>query len=383
MQEPHASVFFVRKPERRNMETISYDRKVLWTSRLLILVLFFTMFIFPVCYAADVDDNPWMAAETLGLECYEKAYDIYMGPFEVINEVNSDDGYFKKIRDYIGNDVNPNASGDASKTDVKINMAIGTLTSDFEPLCNLILILGFAWMLIHAISQMIMAYESDKDPQEAVYKAILQIGIAGIFMCQLPNIMSFIMALGQAVCNAIGSVGTDISSRESASEIGKKIQGILLSINTDEDITCWEDVRDKGALSTWLWDMGICSKLAIPSIISYFAKIIAEVIIATYYIEIGFRKILCPLAAADVYREGMRSAGMRFFKKMFAIYLKIVICVLSLAIGGALLMIAAEKFAEGNGYGTFGTIILMSVSMVVSITMMVKGSVIADEAMGA
>lgn len=356
------------------IKKLSHDSKVIWLSRLLIVTIFFTLFLFPTAYA---EEDPYYKYG-LGLSCFQEALMIRMAPQMIIDDVINENGYFGRLKNYVLRDE-PKEK-DTSITDNKVELGKSTLTTDFKVVYNLILLLGFTWMLIQAISTMIMAYEQDKDPQEAVYKCILQIGVAGILMCQIPNIVNFIADLGESVLIAVSKMSTN---GDDMTPVYEQMQAFVVAVSGDEDVKTWYDVADKGAFAVWLFDLQVCAKLTIPSAISIISRIIAEVVIGTYYVELGIRKLFVPLAVADIYKEGMRSSGMRYLKKMFSVFLKIVICIVSLFISVTLLDIAADNIGTADGYGTIGAIVVMVVSLVIGISMMTKGAIIADEAIGA
>lgn len=63
--------------------------------------------------------------------------------------------------------------------------------------------------------------------------------------------------------------------------------------------------------------------ILIITIVQYIPVIIAHIAAFGIMFELGIRRALAPLAISSVVAEGFRSAGIRYFKKFFAIYVRI------------------------------------------------------------
>lgn len=120
------------------------------------------------------------------------------------------------------------------------------------------------------------------------------------------------------------------------------------------------------------------------------AFIVAYVKIMSYalIIELGLRRVFAPLAVANIVTDGIRSSGMRFFKKYLAVYIKMAIIIVCTACAGELckaVMIKDGYMETATSNITIGVICLIEciAVMCASITFIQKSAKLADEVLGA
>lgn len=322
--------------------------------------------------------------QSANTDAFYKAYDLINGPFEKVFDIidKENGGILSVIQMYLTDSMPEssvfyNMGGDEENA----SFSGSGISEDFKVAVNFLTILGAGWMLIIAMTRMFTSLEQGKDPQEVAYKAILEICIAGIIILELPSVLTWIQELGNAVLNSFLQGFTGEADYKESCEAAQK-----MLIAMDEDIDSWDEVREKGWGSRVWWDFWMCRKFDLINILCWICELVMQVIILSYFAEFGIRKIFSPLAIADVYSEGMRSSGMRFLKKTFAIYLKIAICMLSAGIGYKIMKLSVTSvsvLAISGEEINFPTILVtMLVGTAVAIAMMTKGAGIADEALG-
>lgn len=322
--------------------------------------------------------------QSANTDVFYKAYDLINGPFEKVFDIVDPEngGILSVIQMYLTdsmpeNSVFYNMGGDEDNASFTGN----GISEDFKVACNFLVIMGSGWMIIIAMTRMFTSLEQGKDPQEVAYKAILEVCIAGIIILELPSVITWMQELGNAALHSFLQGLTGEADYKECCDAARK-----MLVAMDEDIKDWGDVEDKGWASRVWWDFWMCRKFDIINILCWFCELVMQVIVLSYFAEFGIRKIFSPLAIADIYSEGMRSSGMRFLKKTFAVYLKIGICMLSAGIGYKIMKLSVTSvsvLALSGEEINFATILVtMLVGTAVAISMMTKGAGIADEALG-
>lgn len=402
---------------RKIFSTFSYQKKVNILSCLMISFLCAFVFLTPAVQVSRAEDeetkefnagnelndySEWVSGKvsstiqnqseeenkkfmySSGTNCFYKAYDLLNGPFNKVFAIVDKDkgGVMSIVQSYLTDSI-PDDKKITSGADTGALTGTG-LQEDFKVAVNFLTVLGAGWMLIIAMTRMFTSLEQGKDPQEVAYKAILEVCIAGIIILELPAALKWLQELGDAALSYFSTAFIDADSND-YDEKCKAAQDLLIAM--DPDISDWEDVNDKSWASLIMWDLSMSAKFGVVNICCWICELIMQVIVLAYYTEFGIRKMFAPVAVADIYAEGMRSTGMRFLKKMFAIYLKIAICMVSCAIGYKIMQFAliANKLLLANmedGINTMSVFLTIIVGTVVAITMMTKGAGIADEALG-
>lgn len=394
---------------KKIFSTFSYQKKVNALSCLIISFLFAFVFMTPVVQigradtevttdteikeklasvqamlAEQLEEEEYKKKQSANTDAFYKAYDLINGPFEkVFDIVDTENGGILSVIQMYLTDSMPEDSVfyNMGGSEENASFSGNGISEDFKVASNFLAILGMGWMLIIALTRMFTSLEQGKDAQEVAYKAILEICIAGIIIMELPAVLTWLQELGNAVLNNFlqGLTG-DADYKDSC----EAAQQMLVAM--DEDLDSWKDVQEKGWASRIWWDFWMCRKFDLINILCWFCELTMQVIVLSYFSEFGIRKIFSPLAVADIYSEGMRSSGMRFLKKMFAVYLKISICMLSAGIGYKIMKLSTTSvsvLAQSGEEINFATIFLtMLVGTAVAISMMTKGAVIADEALG-
>lgn len=219
---------------------------------------------------------------------------------------------------------------------------------------------GMGWMLVIAMGHLFSNLEKGMEAQEATYRILIEICIAGVIILNLDKLISLVVQVGQVLVASFDYSGSD-SDKEAL------VDAYL------------EDMVGKSS-GGFIWWVKSVAWLVLPWFLTWVVTIIAYVIMIEVAVELFVRRLLCPLAVADIYQEGLRSPGARFIKKIFALFIKLVAVLLIAALVTALMTQVNNDNVEGNGIAY--TLELLALNTVAVISMFKVGS-IADEVVGA
>lgn len=232
------------------------------------------------------------------------ARQILTGVFETIQGTLTGSGSYASFYNYMV------GSG------IGFDNAFASVTTVFK-------LLGAMWAIAIAMSHIFTNLERGQDPQETVFKALLEISITGIIIMNIDLLMQGIVGFG--------------------SDIVSMITG-LVPIGDDEKLIAMaEDLLEAttgASTGGTLWGLKAIAILILPWVGSIIAEICAKFVALQLLIELGLRKAFAPLAITDIYQEGLRSPGVRYLKRYLAVFLKMCICLVVCFLGNELMKLA-------------------------------------------
>ena len=253
------------------MTTKQKKRCVIVSSRILIVAFAIILFVCPIAFA---DDNEFQMA---------MATQITSGVFDVINECMTGNMYT-----YM---VGGGYEGATAVAYASIKM------------------LGAFIVIAIALGRVFQNVERGLDPMECVFKALTEIGIAGMFIMYLDKIMAALATIGTTIIGYASSLG-------GASDPSMAAEELLIAISGD-------------STGGFFWQIKTMGMLLFPWVCSLLITVVAKFAIYQILFEIGIRKTFAPLAVADIYNEGLRSPGVRYLKRYLAVFIKMAICALT------------------------------------------------------
>lgn len=275
--------------------TVTNEKKkrIIAISRVIMIVFTLCVLFFPQANADDNDLQIAMAQQVLG------------GVFGVLNGCLSSPVYGVVVADSF-------------------------TTSSIAIIYNGIKVIGAMMVIILALSRMLTNIEREEDKLQCIFRALLEIGIGGIIITNLGELMSGIMVLGESVMdNAASLLPTDsATSVDAAKQLLRTMTG-----------------KDHGSFA---WEIYAFAMLAFPWICSLLLSVAAQFLMYQLFFEIGLRRAFAPIAIADVYHEGLRSPGVRYFKRFFAVFIKIAACYLTAFLCQSLTA-ASGSYADTSG----------------------------------
>ena len=203
-------------------------------------------------------------------------------------------------------DADSDIQGLKSSGDVSVFDAMNKITDDLLSTAGYaIIIIGGIWCIIVTVSRIFQALDRGQDPVESTFKMLAELCIAILIMLHCQDLINFVVELGRVVAQNIYdlTVGSTTSGEKAVSDLLKAVAG-----------------ADHGGIKWWIkaW-----AALLLPYILSLLLSLVSQFIVYSTILEIAIRKLFAPLAVADTYQDGMRSPGMRYFKKLFATLLKL------------------------------------------------------------
>lgn len=283
----------------------------------------------------DVAENKWATDE---LE------DIFKGPSDTMNEA------IKIVGDQ---------DGVTGKTFADKN----------ESIINLFKYIGFFIAIIIAMTRFITNVESGKDPMECVFKILVEIGIVGVFMINLSEIVDKLGQLGFYLYQEVsGSNGMLAQSTFNKADLEAILDGI-----------------SGNRTGKYAWSNQVHQYLAPFSILNYGINVIVYMAVFQVVLETGLRRLFVPLAIADIYGEGWRSSGARYLKKYFGCFLKLIVMIATISVASTTVeKMMIDNFAKSLNDDSFGAIAVMVLGVYAAeAMMMLKAGELANDVVGA
>lgn len=341
------------------------QKKKIWTRKIFILLSAFfiiTVSLFPTAQAESWKYFPQRMCDQINTGVSKIITSFFLGSSSVENDNDDQDS------------VDMDISGDTENGSTLYQWVIGTgspsikdekVLSTFMNGCGMI---AFAIAVVLALMRYYSNVEKGADAMEQFFKFLIEILIVAILMLKLTDIIGLIAKAGTALISQL-SPQQDMVTGISLKDLG------LAKDDHDAKI---------GGLK-WLRAVAI---LFLPWIASYLLTIAAYFVAFSILLELGIRRIFMPFAVADIYGEGLRSPGMRYLKKYFAAFVKIMICLAVSYLTGALDKILAEavsKPSDGGGtiFQVLGYVFMMIALNFTSISVMLKGGEYANDIVGA
>lgn len=218
--------------------------------------------------------------------------------------------------------------------------------------------LGIAMLLAYAIAHMLESIEQGKDTLEAATKFFLELCFGAVVILNVNVLLDLLANIGTVIANVFTNVlqNGELTNRAAVLNLLKAVTG-----------------KDHGGF--WEWQLGCAIELIIPYALNFITKVAASFAILSILIEIAIRKIFAPLAVVNIYNEGLRSPGMRYFKKYFATALRLALCVaISLFVSILITLCSAAK-------GNLLLIVIIAIQFS-GVGLMFKGGDITNDVIG-
>lgn len=331
------------------------ERRINFITAMLVLGLFISMVMIP-CVRADVPEEAGREDPFL-LYMSETIVDGVNQP--VVDTINGT-GYAGKFYTFV---VGGGIDGD-------------TVSKFYEGIITGLKAAAGVLAVIYAASDLIMDMARGHEPaMEIMEKYAFQLFLLMLVLVYIDDIMDYTFKLGGAFL--------DLFANESAK--GGELNAIkLLRLMNNGNPTQTSGIIDN--IITWI---PVFAKLAIPYMIGFISNVLIYVVLLSTILELALRKIFMPLAILDIYRDGLRSRGMMYVKKIIAIFLKIGVAIVTVGISNKLMEWSGEALIEGAADplasfgGAMAYVLFITAVGVMQITMIMQGGAIANDAVGA
>lgn len=342
------------------------------TKLLILIVVMMLSFIVPSIYAADDTlENANLLQKT-----NEAMKDTPNNGVERGHQDNTDQ--VDQLRAFLS--LTPSVLPKQQGTKFFFDMATEALTNEkyadlFQKPFKAMKAVGFMLSISIALSHLAMRIENGQDTPESVLKTLVEIGMTGLIIMNLADILKAIIDLGLLFINwfspegVASSITTEQAESFFESWTGNKTGSLLWRSELDQMLA------SNGSMMNKLVDFG------------------SGTILYATTLEIIIRQIFAPLAVADVYQDGFRSSGARYLKGLFACLLKLAICGFimmvfieldSLQITSKVMQTLQEQMNADNAMGSFklttAAILILKGSMTM---LMFQSGQLAKEIVGA
>ncbi len=303
---------------------------------LFLAVSFLIVFIFPMAFAADSNETEMAMLDQ-----------IMKGPLNMILEtIIKGEGQFGTLWQ--------TATGD---------IPAGTLSTAYQGMK----VIGAIYVLIVCTSNAFKAIESEANPTEAISKAAVEFFVTALIVINATEIVDVISQLGTAAVEYFGETTVD---------------DIIFENDVKTKILATLDGPKGKSSGGFFWSLGIRTQLLLPWGLSFLVSIGGKFVIIQLALEIFIRKFFTPIAIGDIYKEGLRSPGVRWLKRILGAYLKAAVCVsVSLIIGSYVTNSLSQNVdSVGNIMETLIGIIAVNLT---SIAVMMKAGEYTNDIIGA
>ncbi len=259
-----------------------------------------------------------------------------------------------------------------------------TLMTSTVAFRNILKSIAIFWVMSIAIMRCIHNIDQGKDPFTCVIKILLEIGFAGIIILYSDVIASLFVQLGAELVNdAIAS--------------GFKPDAVEIKINLGDNsvVNAFEKICETyvgSKAGQYVFNGMMLNVTSFDALLSGISQILAKFLVYQVLIEVGIRRIFCPLAVAEIYGEGLRSPGVRYIKKFVACFIKLIIAIASGWVAASVAssivqgVLNMDFTSAGNPFQKIahieGSIMQLHAINFCIIGMIFKGGQLADEIVG-
>lgn len=321
--------------------TLTLDRqkeKIMFASRIIILFIICSALFIPIASAGKDNSIPWGMVEQ-----------ILTGPAKDITDTLNSKADGVSLYRYVSSET--------------------FINDKFSDIYKILKGLGFLWAFGIAFMNMLNGIEQGQDPIEQVFKALVELAVVGIILLNLNKVINLVCELGAYV------VDTIMSSDVLLSDQSASISDILIGIDGGAG-----KGEDTGGIGWFLKEIVL---LFLPWAATAIISILGKFVIIQIVIEIAIRKIFVPLAVADIYKEGLRSPGMRYLKRLFAVYIKLAVCCIVTIVVNVLTVCLLSSDSPVNGVSATLSYLFSVVTInFTAVGLMFKGSEIANDIVG-
>lgn len=268
--------------------------------------------------------------------------------------------------------VDLNVDGDSDDGSKLYQWVIGTGKDSIkdEPVLNTFMngcaLIAFAVAFVIALKRYFDNVEKGADAMEQFFRFLVEILIVGIIMLKLTDIIGLIANAGTALISQL------TPAQDNVSGISLKDLGLAKS---DKDAKV-------GGLK-WIRAVAI---LFLPWIASYLLTIAAYFVSFSILLELAIRRIFMPFAVQNIYGEGFASPGIRYLKRYFGGFVKIMICLAVCYVSSALNKVLLTGVSQPNGdnsiFQVLGYVFMTIALNFTSISVMIKGGEYANDILG-
>ncbi len=246
------------------------------------------------------------------------------------------------------------------------NAGIYNEDASFKKTYNIFCIIASFWCIAVAMGNYFKNIQQGREPLDAAFQIVVEIGIVGILILNMPDILKIIVNLGLEIFTA--AVG---------------INKPPLDALTDEQCETILEAMTGAKTGHFFWNCQAVIQLILPFVISFVTQVVAGVMYLSICLEIFLTRFFVPFAITDIYQEGLRSPGFRYLKKFFGRYLRLATIFIILKVSDVLFKNNVSVYFQGGTAIKIMMNIAIAVATQVAVIMiMSKANEIINDSLG-
>lgn len=243
-------------------------------------------------------------------------------------------------------------------------MCIGNVDETLEEVktaINVLKALGLLMAFVITATNAAQELEKEQDFMELGFKAALEFLVTVFCIMNAEDVMRAVAEIGVALVETFGGSVNETDNTALRQQLLETLTG-----------------KTDGA---FIWFIKSFAILSIPWVLSLLIDIAAKFVIMQILIEIIIIRAFAPLGIVGIYKEGMRSEGIRYIKHYFACFIKLMICAfISILMGKVLLFVSMT--GVNSVVAAFDWIFTIIAVNLAAIGLMLKGGSYANIIMG-
>lgn len=243
-------------------------------------------------------------------------------------------------------------------------MCIGKVDETLEEVktaINVLKALGILMAFVITATNAAQELEKEQDFMELGFKAALEFLVTVFCIMNAEDVMRAVAEIGVALVETFGGSVNESDNTALRQQLLETLTG-----------------KTDGA---FIWFIKSFAILSIPWIMSLLIDIAAKFVIMQILIEIIILRAFAPLGIVGIYKEGMRSEGVRYIKHYFAAFIKLMLCAfISILMAKVLLFVSMT--GVNSVVAAFDWIFTIIAINLAAIGIMLKGGSYANIIMG-
>ena len=295
-------------------------KQIIWISRALIAFIFvLVFFLIPSAFALHgVADNSKEIEDVKEIVTSNRVYYLIADTMGIGGGADRSLSPYGDLYDDVTGGATAAPSGRVTATDI-------SSVSIIQDVFRTMMWIGGAFCIIVAFTHLLQQIEKGQDLMEAVIRNVAELGIAMILVVNSPKILMLAKYAGTIMITILSRyINGHVTVGGYSTITDEQAEEILQTLTGDKT-------------GYFMWQIEVAVKLSVVKAMNSVLTIAAKFVVLQLILELAIRQALTPIYIANMYKEGLRSPGMRHLKQYFAVYLKMVVCIMIAGLGTQLI----------------------------------------------
>jgi hypothetical protein len=240
-----------------------------------------------------------------------------------------------------------------------VSEAVVTIWGFVNDIYDIMTPIAYGLILLYFMLDVIEKTTHEQMSIEHFFRSMIKLIVAIVFV----NTGKDLLLLGVQFTSALAELVD--SGASSGGTYGEILQSFYDQINPTSGLTCV------------IACIGLILQMFLPWIANLVASVIVELVIWSRLVEIGLRGAFAPIGMADLFTEGTKGAGFRYFKKFLAVGMQGALIVGVMACYNA---VSAGVMLANDG--PIQTMISQMVLTFTTVTLLLKTQALASDVVG-